>query len=620
MSVIDEVKQKTDIADVIGQYAKLTKAGRNLRALCPFHSEKQPSFFVYPERQSWHCFGACNTGGDVFAFIMRKEGVSFGDALRLLAERAGITVPSRFEPDAGKDERDKLFQVNQAAAQYYHNLLLNSAAGKHARDYISKRGLSEKTVTGFQLGYSLDSWDALIKYLGERSYTENDLLAAGLVVKSDTGRIHDRFRNRLMFPIQDARGRFIGFGARELDGSMPKYLNSPQTPVFDKSGTLFAMHQARTAIRQQDLVVIVEGYMDVITAHQYGFTNVVASMGTAITDKHLTGAIGDDDYTEETAEKDITKAITDKHLNDIKRLTRNVTLALDSDSAGQEAMLRCVGYEKLLGTEIKVAVLPEGKDPDDFIKEDAAGWQELLEKALPVLDFTIQRVTQGLDFTDDRDRSLALSSLLPLLNEIKRVELLDLYINKLSNLTGIPYRTIERALSNYRADQRAVRLKREQERPRKSALSSPREEYCLALLLKYQELKAWAYAIKPEYFQNSENREIFLAWQGAGDASALENMLEPAIREYLAYLRAKDIPVSQIEQKLADCVVGLRETYYRSIELDKGEILSAEREVGGDEAELAKLLEQGIDASVQLGEVFRQRGKGTLSKEARNAG
>ena len=222
MSVIDEVKQRTDIIEVISQYATVTKAGRTFRALCPFHTEKRPSFFVYPEQQSWHCFGACNTGGDVFSFVMKKENMDFGEALRLLAERAGITIPSRFEQDTGKDEREKLYKINEAAAQYFHNLLLNSPAGEKARDYLNGRDFSSKSITDFQLGFSLNSWEALEQHMTEKGYSQSELLEAGLIITEDDGKTHDRFRNRLMFPISDARGRVTGFGARVLDDSLPK--------------------------------------------------------------------------------------------------------------------------------------------------------------------------------------------------------------------------------------------------------------------------------------------------------------------------------------------------------------------------------------------------------------
>ncbi|MBM4432909.1 MAG: DNA primase, partial [Chloroflexi bacterium] len=286
MSTIDEVKQKTDIVDIISQNVRLTKTGKTMRGLCPFHTEKHPSFYVYPEQQSWHCFG-CNNGGDVFSFIMKKQGIEFGDALRFLAERAGITIISKSEPETGKKEKERLYQINLAAAQYFHNLLLNSPAAEKARNHLSGRGISSKTIVDFQLGYSLSNWDALRQYLLERGYSEDELLNAGLIVQAEGGKTHDRFRNRLMFPIADSKGHFIGFGARALDDSMPKYLNSPQTPVFDKSSILYGIDKAATAIRQKDMAVIVEGYMDAITAHQNGFTNVVASMGTSITEKQV---------------------------------------------------------------------------------------------------------------------------------------------------------------------------------------------------------------------------------------------------------------------------------------------------------------------------------------------
>ena len=229
MSIIDDVKQKTDIVEVVSQYVNLKKSGRNLSAPCPFHSEKNPSFFVYPERQSWHCFGACNTGGDVLSFVMKKENMDFGDALRLLAARAGIEMPTRVQSDIRKDERDRIFQINSAAALYFHNLLLNSPGAENARKYLEKRGLNEKTVSAFQLGYALDSWEGLKEHL-EKEYTEKEILEAGLLVESDDGRTHDRFRNRLIFTICDNRGQITGFGARVLDDSLPKYLNTPQTP------------------------------------------------------------------------------------------------------------------------------------------------------------------------------------------------------------------------------------------------------------------------------------------------------------------------------------------------------------------------------------------------------
>ncbi len=595
MSAIDEVKQRTDIVEVVSQYTTLTKSGRTFRGLCPFHSEKHPSFFVYPEQQSWHCFGACNTGGDVFSFIMKKQGIDFGEALRLMAQKAGVTIPSKFEPDAKRDEKERLYQINEAAAQYFHNLLLNSPAGEITRNYVASRGLSPKTVTDFQLGFSLNSWEALKQYLVDRGYTEAELLAAGLAIESEAGGTHDRFRHRLMFPIYDIRGHITGFGARALDDSLPKYLNSPQTPIFDKSSSLYGINLATAAIRQQNMVVIVEGYMDVITAHQNGFNNVIASMGTSVTEKQV-GAV--------------------------KRLTRNVNvvLALDADAAGEEAMLRGVGYENTLDAEVKVIILPRGKDPDDVIKEDAKIWQNLLEEALPIVDYTFNMVTAKLDLTTAKDKSLAVDKLLPIITEIKDTVRQAHYLQKLARLVNVTERNLEAALRRIKPS----RGRRRAEEPKPEAIaqavrpvfSSPVEEYCLALLLQHPELKALSQGPSPEYFENSENREIFIAWQQVNDLSSLKNELDMAIWEHLDYLITRSLPPNQIEQKYANCILRLREEFLRGLETKRAAALALEAELEGTAAELAKLEEQGIEVSVQLGEVFTQKSRKVRSKGA----
>jgi len=588
MGVIDEVKQRTDIVEAVSQYTTLKKAGRTFRALCPFHSEKHPSFFVYPEQQSWHCFGACNTGGDIFSFIMKKEGIDFGEALRLLAQKAGVTIPSRFEQDTGKEERERLYQVDQAAAQYFHNLLLNSPVGERARSYFTSRGLSQKTIIDFQLGFSLNSWDALKQYLMERGYTESELLTAGLVIEAEAGGTHDRFRNRLMFPIHDIRGRIVGFGARVLDDSLPKYLNSPQTLIFDKSSCLYGISLAAAAIRQQNLVVIVEGYMDVITAHQNDFNNVVASMGTSVTEKQV---------------------------GTLKRLTKNMALALDADAAGEEAMLRAVGYENTLDAEVKVIILPRGKDPDDVIREDAKIWQNLLEEALPIVDYTFNMVTSELDLSTARGKSLAVDKLLPIVAEMKDTVRQAHYLQKLARLAKVSQHSLEAALGRIKPSQGKRQAKEPSQETVTQALhpllSSPVEEYCLALLLQHPELKGRDEGLSSEYFENSENREIFSAWQQANDLSLLKDGLDSAIWEHLDSLITRSLPANQIEQKYANCVLRLREKFLRSLEVKRAEVLALEAESGGTAAELAKLEEQGIEVSVQLGEVFTQKSRGS---------
>ena len=592
MGVIDEIKQRIDIVDVVSQYAKLTKAGRTFRALCPFHSEKNPSFFVYPEQQSWHCFGACNTGGDVFSFVMRKQSIDFGEALRLLAQRAGVAMPSKFEPGAKSEERQKLFQANEAAAQYFHNLLLNSTAGEKAKSYVLGRGLSLKTIADFQLGFSLDSWDALKQYLINRGYTEAELLTAGLIVEAEAGKAHDRFRHRLMFPIFDARGRITGFGARVLhfvkDDSVPKYVNSPQTPLFDKSSTLYGINLAKDAIRQQNLAVIVEGYMDVITAHQNGFCNVVASMGTSVTEKQV---------------------------NILKKLSKNIALALDADAAGDEATLRAVGYENTLDAEVKVIILPRGKDPDDVIKEDAKAWQELVTEALPIVDYTFNVVTSELDLTKAGGKSSAVDKLLPIIAEINDPIRQAHYLQKLAQLLKVSERSIEAALARTRPRQaRAEPPKQGVAIPLPPLLSSPVEEYCLALLLQYPELRNSAGELLPEYFENSENHEIFIAWQQCDKIESVKERLEPEIHQHLDSLLTRKLLSDKIEQKYAECALELRGKFLRSLTRKIEAVLAQEAESGGTTAELAKLRELGTTANTQLAEVLAQKNRMRLEQ------
>ncbi len=586
MGVIDEVKQRTDIVEVVGQYATLTKAGRTFRALCPFHSEKHASFFVYPEQQSWHCFGACNTGGDVLSFIMKKQGIDFGDALRLLAQRAGVVIPSRFEPEAGGEEKQKLYQINQAAAQYFHNLLLNSSDGEKARNYLASRGFSAKTIADFQLGFSRNSWEALKEYLMERGYTDGELLTAGLVVEAEGGKSHDRFRNRLMFPIFDAQGRIAGFGARVLDDSLPKYVNSPQTPIFDKSGILYGIDKAKSAIRQQEMAVIVEGYMDVITAHQSGFDNVVASMGTSVTEKQV---------------------------GTLKKLTGNMALALDADAAGEEATLRGIAHENALGAEVKVVIMPGGRDPDDVLREDTQVWQKLLEDAIPVVDYTFNMVTSELDLSRARDKRLAVDKLLPIIDGMKDIVRKAHYLQKLARLVKVSEKNLEAELASSKSGRARYRAGEPKPEAVADALhplvSSSLEEYSLALLLQHPELKGSGQELSPEYFENSENREIFVAWQKTDDLSSLRKELDITIHEHLERLLTKSLLDTHLEQRYNDCVLNLRKRYLQGSEAKRAEVLALEVETKGTGADVARLKEEGIEPSVQLGEVFAQQGQ-----------
>jgi len=582
MSIIDEVKQKTDIVEIVSQYTKLTKAGKNLRGLCPFHSEKHGSFFIYPDQQSWHCFGACNEGGDVFSFIMKLQNIGFGDALRLLAEKVGIEVPTAAGPKEDKDKHERLYQINQSAAQYFNNILINTAYGERAKNYALKRGLTEKSIEDFYIGYSLTSRDSLMNYLKDKGYTESELLESGLITGGEAYDLHDVFRNRLMFPIRDIKGRFCGFGARAFEENQPKYINSPQTPIFDKSGTLYGINMAAQSIRQQNRAILVEGYMDVIIAHQYSFNNVVASMGTSVTDKQI---------------------------NLLKKLTANLVLALDSDAAGEEAMLRCVGYENLIGNEIQVAILPSGKDPDDVIREDPSQWGKIVEQAIPVIDYMFDMVTAKLDLSTARDKTIAVSKLMPVIIEIDDRIRKAHYLQKLSHLVNVNVRDLEATIkkpTGYNI------CSNKNDKPpaapeTRSVFSQPLEEYCLTLLLQFPKLKSFKDELEPEYFENSENREIFNAISQTEDLNAIKNSLDDTIWDYMDKLIKKEVPPDKIEEKMSACTLRLHEKFLRSLEMKREVIFAAEAASKGSIAGLNKLEEQGIEVSTELREVFSQK-------------
>jgi len=591
MSVITEVKQRLDIVELVSEYVTLQKAGRNFKALCPFHSEKHPSFFVFPAQQSWHCFGACGTGGDVFSFIMKKEGIDFGQALRFLAQRGGITLSPLEAPSRAEDEKkERLFQINEAATEYYHYLLSSTKAGEAARSYLARRKVMPETIKEFRLGFSPDVWETIKNYLLGKGYTEKELIETGLIIEKEEGGSYDRFRNRLMFPICDIQGRVTGFGARVLDDSLPKYINSPQTSIFDKSSSLYGVDRAKSAIRKKNLVIIVEGYMDVLTAHQHSWQNAVGSMGTSLTGKQVEG---------------------------IKRLTNNITLALDADLAGEEATLRGKAILAYSNAEANVILLPPGKDPDEVIGEDSALWQKLVEQAMPILDFAFQSVISKVDINKAKDKSLAVQKLLPSIYEIKDPTQKFHYVEKLARALKIKTSDVEAALQKLKTAKERPQLSKptEQSRLARQFVSSPIEEYCLALLLQYPELRPLARELSPEHFESTENREVFVKWQHSSDISNLESKLDISLVEHLYYLVKKIFPPAIQESErtrhfdLANCILRLQEKLSRKLETEKEATLEIEREKGGISSELSKLEEQGINSGQQLQDVFVKKGK-----------
>ena len=549
MTPVEQIKSKLDIVDFIGETVKLRKSGRSYSGLCPFHSEKTPSFHVFPDSQNWRCFGACATGGDIFAYVMKRENVEFGEALRVLAQRAGVELAARTPKDAEEDARiKKLREINEAAVRYWHNLLLNSPVAQSVRTYLAERGITDNSIVNFQLGFAPDSWDALGNYLQSRGYLPEDIHAAGLTGEREAekgGGYYDRFRNRLIFPIRDMKGQTIGFGGRALAaGQQPKYLNSPQTPLFDKSSILYGIDMAREAIRTAGVAVIVEGYVDALMAHQKGFKNVVASMGTALTETQL---------------------------KTLQRLAKKFILALDADAAGLEAMRRglsvaqgaldkeyvptpigrnLIAYEGRLQAEIRVAVLPAGFDPDDLLREDPSAWQTLLEGALPVVDYMIQIVTAPLDLSSARGKSEAANTLLPLIREMADGVSRAHYVQELARRLRMDERTLLEL--DKPSPQPAGRPARGSSRPAAETVTPQKaaftlEGYCLAMLLHEPAQTAGArrLGLQEEDFKDPENREIFKHLEDGADAATvssahplrdtLDEVLRPRLDALLAY-------------------------------------------------------------------------------------
>ncbi|HOG80059.1 MAG TPA: DNA primase, partial [Anaerolineaceae bacterium] len=383
MSNIDEIKSRVDIVDLVSETVKLRKSGKNYTGFCPFHpNSRTPAFVVFPESGTWRCFGQCNEGGDIFKFVMKKEGWDFPEALRHLAERAGIKLePLTPERQEEEDAHERLRALLEDAVTFFKHHLLQNAAGKSARDYLTRRGLTDATIETFGLGYALDSWDAGLRYFTGKGYSTADLLAVGLITERQGSEgFYDRFRNRIMFPIRDPLGRMAGFGARILDpNDVPKFLNSPQTALFDKGRLLYGLDQARKAIRSADQVVIVEGYLDVIVLHQAGFANTVSPMGTALTEDQI---------------------------RLLKRFSRRMVLALDADAAGEKATLRglevarqsldrsdemgfdargLLRHEARLQADLRVTTLPPGADPDEVALADPQAWAKIIAEARPIV-------------------------------------------------------------------------------------------------------------------------------------------------------------------------------------------------------------------------------------------
>ncbi|MBE6787256.1 MAG: DNA primase [Ruminococcaceae bacterium] len=432
--VIEEIKYRNDIETTISQYVNLKRRGKNLVGLCPFHSEKTPSFTIYPENGSFYCFG-CGVGGDVITFTGLIENLDYIESVKLLAEKSGVTLPQDGYDDSMQKLKNRIYDINRETAKFFHNHLL-SDGGKWAREYLLGRGLTPKTIKQFGLGAAPDSWDSLIKHLKEKGYTISEMLTANVIGKSQRGTYYDRFRKRVMFPIINIRGNVVGFSGRAMPGEDKmggKYVNTSDTPVYKKSENLFGINYAKNHCSDQ--IILVEGNMDVISLHQAGFCNAVAPLGTAFTSEQV---------------------------NLIARYTKEIVLMLDADAAGQKAIRRASQLLENTGLNVRVVVIPDGKDPDEFIKNNGADrFKALLSGAVSDIEYKLLMAADGLLLDTDDGRLKYLSKAAQILSTTDDVMARDIYIGRLCEKYEVSRTALTSKVEEYRKQNKRTQRKKE---------------------------------------------------------------------------------------------------------------------------------------------------------------
>jgi len=574
MNTIEEIKARLDIVDLVSETVQLRRSGKSYTGFCPFHpNSRTPAFVVFPESGTWRCFGQCNEGGDIFRFVMKKEGWDFGTALKALAERAGVQLqPPTPESQVAAEEHERLRTLLEEAATFYRHHLFHTPAGSQALDYLHRRGLQDAILETFELGYAPDAWEMALQHFTARGYSRDDLLGAGLVTERDSGGMYDRFRNRIVFPIRDAAGKAAGFGARVLDpNDVPKFINSPQTILFDKGRLLYGLDRGRKAIRSQDQVVVVEGYLDVIALHQGGFANTVSPMGTALTEDQL---------------------------RMLKRFTRRIVLALDADAAGEKATLRglqlarqamdhqaelafdahgLLRQEARLQADLRVTTLPPGMDPDEVVLRNPAEWSSILEAARPVVLHVMETLAAGQDLDDPKVKSQVAAQVLPLIEDVSNPVERDAYRQRLARLLKVDERALvvampvpslpRRRRSGFGRGEAAAgpgaRSEAAKARAARSSLSegapaSRLEEYVLSALVQHPELihlldrilqQAELGRLETADFERTEHQLVF---------RLVRDSVEQAEDDPAVYIQAHTA-LPQTGQALEDMVGSLRQ-------------------------------------------------------------
>jgi DNA primase len=515
-SSIDEIKSRLDIVEVIGSYIKLKKAGANYKALCPFHSDKNPSFFVSPARQIWHCFG-CGRGGDIFKFIMEIEGVEFGDALRILAQRAGVELKPRSpEFSSWRTERQRLYEICELATKFFEKQLEGSVIGKEAQEYLIKRGITQESIRKWRIGWAPDTWRRLSDFLVSQGYENKEIERAGLSLKNEQGSYYDRFRGRIIFPIFDLNSQVIGFGGRVFQKSdeVAKYINTPNTLLYDKSRILYGLDKAKVEIRKKDFCLLMEGYTDVILAHQAGIANTVSVSGTALTTPQLVI---------------------------LKRYSDNLFLSFDMDIAGDSATKRGIDLAQLRGFNLKIITLPKDKDPADVISQNPKEFEKLVNNSLSILDFYFQNAFSQFDKARPEGKKEISKILLPVIKRIPNKIEQSFWISKLAKDLEVKEEKVEEELKKIKLEEEALGLEPEEiiNLPSKSR-NELLEERLITLLLKSPENLNLIEGYPLSYF-SPKGKEILLNLKNP-------EKLSGETKDFFNYLALKS-DVEEIEEK-----------------------------------------------------------------------
>lgn len=579
--IVDQVKDRTDIVEIVSGYVTLKKAGKDFKALSPFNNEKTPSFIVSPQKQIFKCFSS-GIGGNVFTFIMQMERLEFPEAVRFLARKCGVEVPEDRDYDRGANQlRDQIFSVNNQAAQYYHEQLLNDAspAAVRARDYLKNRGVTLETVKNFRLGFALDSWDSLIRHMQDRNVTLRVLEQAGLIkARQNKEGFYDGFRNRIIFPIADTQGRVRAFGARTMTDEGAKYINSPETAVYTKGEHVYGFASAKAAVTQEDFVVIVEGYMDCVMPQQAGFTNIVASLGTALTQQQV---------------------------RNIRRFTHNVVMLYDNDKAGEAAMIR--SFDMLIeeGMNVRVASLEAGEDPDSFIrKKGVEEFQARITAAVDLFDYKLNKLCQRYDAGSVQGKAKICDEMIPTIDRYPHAVKQAGYVQQLAAKIGISEKVLTVELTKHREGIRRPAAHEEVPEPEyePEPATPPRTVECslLKLLLDEQDyVAATRQELSAEDFQDRKIRAVIgkiyeLADQGREiQSSDLVNRFEDQeIVRLIARLATDDQLIAGDKNKIhRDCVTRLKQDRIKSHRKELIEKMKQAQEAGDAEA-LERLKQQ----------------------------